>query len=551
MQRTLATTSWDLAKSGVLFVVLALFGLAATPAHADAAHEQFVFAYKLLQRGETLEAATEFDRYLRDYPAAGKRTDAAYYRALLHRQTGNAESAARLLAGVEPGDGELVPAYAVSLLRGQALVDLGRFGEALAVLGEVDVSRLDPSLSLAVRYLRGQAARSAGEPGLATQELAAAAQLAATANPGLQGPVLVELAEAHRSRGDAAAGAATLERALSLIPANAAATNTAWVAQAARLSGDVAYERGEMDAAVLAYRRVLDDYPGSEHYGPAAVGTLWALYAAERDLQVIETFTRLAETLPLQDRVAAHYLAGSSHQRRGDHEAAVDTLEPVARGRGTLPLEERVLYRLAVSRHALGQDERVIAAVDRLNELFPESEFGPDAAFLAASSRSRLGDAAAGVAELSRFVEAGPDGPRGAAYFLRALRQRAALYTSQGRVEPAIADYQRYFDVASQTGGVDAVSQLEVRWAYGDALQQAGRDTDARTQFAEALALLESEREEGRALNAQEPEGYFRAGAAYAAAGQDEEALAAFDVLLERYPLDAWADEASLKRGAV
>ncbi|MEM1444428.1 MAG: tetratricopeptide repeat protein [Planctomycetota bacterium] len=519
--------------------------LVTASANADAAHEQFVFAYKLMQRGDATEAATEFDRYLRDYPAAGKRTDAAYYRALLHREAGDPAAATRLLAGVDASAGELVPAYAVSLLRGQVLVDVGQFREALAVLGEVDSNGLDPGLALAVRYLRGQAARSAEEFGLAAEELAAAADLAERQGHPLRGPVLVELAEAHRSRGDLDAAAAALERAMTGEPAGP------WAAQAARLTGDVAYERGEMDAAVRAYRKVLDDFPGSEHYGPSVVGTLWALYAAERDLEVVETFDRLAETLPIQNRVAAHYLAGSSEQRRGNHEAAIAALEPVSRGNGMLPLEERVLYRLAVSRHALGQDERVIAAVVRLNELFPESALLPDAAFLAASSRSRMGDAAAGVAELSRFVEAGPDGPRGAAYFLRALRQRAALYASQGRLEPAIADYRRYFEVLSETGDVNAAAELPVLWAYGDALQEVGRNEDALAQFAGAVTVLDEERAKGQALTRLEPEGYFRAGSAYAALGQDDEALRSFDRLIERYPLDALANEAALKRGAV
>ncbi|MEM8783936.1 MAG: tetratricopeptide repeat protein [Planctomycetota bacterium] len=522
---------------------------------SDAAHEQFVFAYKLLQRGDSVEAAAEFDRYLRDYPAGGKRTDAAYYRALLHREAGDPAAAARLLSGVEPTSGALVPAYAVSLLRGQALVDTGAFGDALRTLGQIEVSTLEPGLALSVRYLRGQAARSAGDAGLAAQELSAAADLAEAQGHALQGPVLVALAEAQRSRGDLDAAAAALKRALPVDqPAvgDRSVGGEAWLAQAARLAGDVAYERGEMDAAVRAYRRVIDGFPGSEHYGPAVVGTLWALYAAERDLEVIETFDRLAETLPLQDRVAAHYLAGSSEQRRGNHEAVVALLEPVARGNGALPLEERVLYRLAVSRHALGQDERVLTAVARLNELFPASSLAADAAFLAASSRARLGDAAAGVAALSRFVEAGPDGPQGAATFLRALRQRAGLFASQGRLDAAIADYERYLQAVREASwNVDEAAQVTVAWAYGDVLQRAGRPADATRQYVDVVTLLERRRAEGKPLADLEPEAYFRAGAAFAVAGEDASALRSFDTLLERFPLDALADQAALKRGAV
>ncbi len=523
----------------------------ATSAHADSAHDQFVFAYKLMQRGDVAEAAAEFDRYLRDYPAAGKRADAAYYRALLFREAGDSASAARLLEGVNPGSAELVPGHAVSLLRGQVLVDTGDVGEALAVLGEVDAGRLDAGLGLAVRYLRGRAARSAGELGLAAQELSAAADMAEQQGHALLGPVLVELAETQRSRGDLVAAGAALERALQPTVGGRGLPGADWEAQAARLSGDVAYERGELDAAVRAYRRVLDAFPGSDHFGPAAVGTLWALYAAERDLELIETFNRLVATLPLQDRVTAHYLAGSAEQRRGNHTEAVALFEPVARGNGALALEERVLYRLAVSLHALGQDARVLTTIDRLNELFPDSELTGDAAFLEASSRSRTGDTAAGVAELSRFVDAGPDGPQGRDYFLRALRQRAALYGSQGRFDAAVADYARYFDERGKSPAADEAAEIPVRWAYGDALAQLGRADDAAAQFGEGVRVLEQRRAAGKPLADVEPEGYFRAGSAFAAGGEDERALAAFDALAKLHPLHALAGEAALKRGAV
>ncbi|CAN0455067.1 unnamed protein product, partial [Ectocarpus fasciculatus] len=204
---------------------------------------------------------------------------------------------------------------------------------------------------------------------------AAAAGLAETQGHALLGPVLVELAEAQRSRGDLDAAAEALTRAQAL------GGDADWSAHAARLAGDLAYERGEFDAAVRAYRKVLEDFPGSDHYGPSAVGTLWAFFAAERDLELVETFERLVATLPLQNRVAAHYLAGSAEQRRGKHAQAIALFEPVARGNGTLALEERVLYRLAVSQHALEKDEHTLATIRRLNALFPESELQGDAAF--------------------------------------------------------------------------------------------------------------------------------------------------------------------------
>ncbi|MFK7790679.1 MAG: hypothetical protein AB8C95_14450, partial [Phycisphaeraceae bacterium] len=52
-------------------------------AQSDAEHQQFLFAYKLLQRGEVADAASEFDEYLGKFPNGAKLGDAQYYRALL------------------------------------------------------------------------------------------------------------------------------------------------------------------------------------------------------------------------------------------------------------------------------------------------------------------------------------------------------------------------------------------------------------------------------------------------------------------------------------
>ena len=144
-------------------------------AQSDAEHQQFLFAYKLLQRGDLAEAASEFDEYLGAFPRGEKLGDAQYYRALLHRKNGSNDRAAAMLDGAAAPT--LVPAYAVDLLRGQVLSDLRRFDDALVALERIDTAELTPQVAVSAFYLRGLAYRGADNLEAAATALADAANL--------------------------------------------------------------------------------------------------------------------------------------------------------------------------------------------------------------------------------------------------------------------------------------------------------------------------------------------------------------------------------------
>ncbi|MEO0477189.1 MAG: tetratricopeptide repeat protein, partial [Planctomycetota bacterium] len=128
-------------------------------AQSDAEHQQFLFAYKLLQRGETVDAAAEFDEYLGKFPNGEKFGDAQYYRALLFRKAGQNDKAADLLKSAK--DPTIVPAYAVKLLHGQVLSDQGKFKEALGPLEQIKADELDDKVAVSALYLKGLAYRGA------------------------------------------------------------------------------------------------------------------------------------------------------------------------------------------------------------------------------------------------------------------------------------------------------------------------------------------------------------------------------------------------------
>ena len=150
-------------------------GASTAYAQSDAEHQQFLFAYRLLQRGDVEEAASEFDDYLGEFPQGEKLGDAQYYRALLYRRAGDNERAAETLD--DSADPTLVPGYAVDLLRGQVPSDLGRFEDALASLERIDVEDLEPNVAVSALYLKGLAYRGADNLEAAATALGDAAQL--------------------------------------------------------------------------------------------------------------------------------------------------------------------------------------------------------------------------------------------------------------------------------------------------------------------------------------------------------------------------------------
>src|SRR5690606_6478647 len=129
------------------------------------------------------------------------------------------------------------------------------------------------------------------------------------------------------------------------------------VAEAARLAGDLAYQQERYDEARQFYERVATAHQSSRHFGPAVVGLLWSHYSAGRPNAVLEAFDAYRTALPLQDRVAAWYLAGSAHQQLGRHAEAIQLFDQIAHGEGEYPLLEKILYKLAVGYFETGDDD--------------------------------------------------------------------------------------------------------------------------------------------------------------------------------------------------
>ena len=518
-------------------MLLAMFALplGALAQSSPAAHQQFLFAYKLLQRGDDRLAADAFDDYLGEFPDDEKVGDATYYRALLDRRAGRNQQAAERLSDVRPP--QLVPAYAVDLLRGQVLVDLGRYPQAVEALERIDVGALKPDVRVSVLYLRGLARRGAAQLSGAAEDLKAAAEMESP----MRGRALLDLARVQVQMDRLDEAIETLKRAMEV-------SDDAAVAEAARLAGDVSYNRGTYDAAVEFYGQVMSNHASSRHFGPSVIGTLWAHYSAERYPSVIDVFKRYRTALQVQDRVPAWYLAGSARQELGEHEQAVELFEQVAHGDGRYPLQEKVLYKLAASQFELGRYEAMSQTVARLRQQFPDSEIQTDAAFLLAAADAKQGDVARGVARLTQIIEEGPQSP----WYLQGLLRRARLYETHGQLESAVRDYLTWleastFERVGQAADGRPVSQPTARQA--GALVQLLKVHHRLGDHERAAALAAQWLETMRLSPLVEQEVMFRRSLALIQLDRSDDALAMFDRLERKHPINPFSEEAAYYRG--
>jgi tetratricopeptide (TPR) repeat protein len=501
----------------------------------DPAHQQFLFAYKLLQRGDDQMAADAFDDYLGKFPRDAKRGDGLYYRALLFRRAGRNDMAAGLLEDVpEP---QIVPAYAVDLLKGQVLADLQRHEEAVVALRRIDTEALEPKVAVSVLYLRGLAQRGAENLPAAAVDLEAAAEL----DSPMRGRALLDLARVQVLMGREQEAVTTLSRAMRHTDATAAA-------EAARMAGDISYNNREYDRAVELYGRVLDRHQGSRHFGAAVIGTLWSHYSAGRYRQVLEVFDRHRTALPVQDRVAAWYLAGSAQQDLGEHERAVQLFDQVAHGEGRVPLQDKVLYKLAASQFELGRFDQMTRTVERLRTQFPDSDVAVDAAFLLAAADARRGNVAQGAARLTQIVDQGPQSP----YYLQALLRRARMYENHDRLDAAADDYFRFLEgstipsVGQRPDGQPLLRPTQIQaGAFLRLLDVYQRLNRHELTAGLAKRWLDTKRLEPLV----EQEAMYRRALALVRVGNSNDALAVFERLEQQHPLSPFSSEVSYYRG--
>eukprot|EP00752_Nemacystus_decipiens_P015208 g13541.t1 len=493
---------------------------------SDAEHQQFLFAYKLLQRGEVAEAAAEFEEYLGKFPRGEKFGDAQYYRALLYRKAGQNDKAALLLKSAKAPT--IVPAYAVKLLHGQILSDQGRFKEALGPLEQIKTDDLDDKVAVSALYLKGLAYRGADNLGAAATALADAAQL----DTPMKARALLDLAKVRALMKDNAKALAALERCLKI-------EDQAITPEAARFAGDLSYNAGDYEKAINYYSTVSSRYQSSPHFAPSVVGLLWAQFADSRFDDLYKTFDNAIDALPVSDRLPAYYLAGSAYQAQARHDNAVEMLSMVAGGSGSLPIQEKVLYKLALSQFELEQYEPMRATIASLLKRFPETKLAVDVAFLQATADAKAGQVQQGAARLTQFVEQGPSSP----YYQQALLRRAHLYETNAEIEPAAKDYRAYLKSVDQP----TPTSLQASFRLMELLSALSKHSEV---IALSTGVLQIDVPELRTPSVEQ-EALYRLAVAQRFSGDLDQALLTHSRLTRDHPINPYRAESLLEQGLI
>jgi tetratricopeptide (TPR) repeat protein len=420
-----------------------------TTAISEAAHQQFVFAYRLLQRGDNKLAIEAFDEYLGRFPRDEKRGDALYFRALLAKQAGELTQAHKLLSETAPPP-TLVPVSAMLLLKGEVAADLKQFEVALQSLEKIDPATLEPALRASAFFLRGQAYRGTNNIPAAIAQYKQAAEIESP----LRSRAMLELARVQASQGQIAQALATARGA-------AIANDPEVSPEAARTAGDFAYQAGQFAAAIDYYQIVLTQYTTSPHVSASALGSMWAMLGMKQYPQIITAFDQYKTAMTPDDRVVAWYLTGSAYQEAGEHDKAAGMFNALVMGSSGSAVEDKAMYKLAYSQVELGQYEQAQQTIARLREKHPQSPLTVDGEFLLASMDAKRADTESGIRRVTALIKQGSNKP----HYAQALLLRAKLHEAANQIDKATADYTEFLAATSKASGTTTVTLSSIHEA--------------------------------------------------------------------------------------
>ncbi len=519
-------------KNVGLFLLMMVSVLAFSPdtavAQNSVAHQQFVFAYRLLQRQEHKLAAEAFDEYLSRFPKDEKYSDALYYRALLARTVGhNREALGYLGKALAP---KHVPDHAVLFLKGQIYSDLSMHDRAVQTLEMIDLQTLDSDTRASIYYLRGKSYRGLKNLPAAVTQLKEVIKIDSSLRP----RAMLDMARIQVLLKLPADALETLKDCLKL-------NNPVVSAEAARLAGDLAFQMKMYPAALGYYQTILTQYTASPHLSSAIVGSLWSQFEQKQYSQVLATFEQYKKNLDAASRVTGWYLAGASQQEMGRHDQAVALFGAILAAASGSDIEDKVLYRFAASQFETAQFSGMNRTIAKLRRAFPDSPRLADAGFLMASAALKQGDTATAAARFTAMVDTGQRHP----YYTQSLLQRGRLYETTGKFEPAVADYQAYvaaYPTAENQVKLAASTVWQAILRLVDLNYQL-RHFEAADQVAAKLLAVD------KLDPLLEAEGLYRRALAQIRLKQFEVASASLTTLLTKHPENHYRADATYYRG--
>ncbi len=511
--------------------LLLCFAGAHAHAQSSLADQQFVFAYRLLQRGETQPAIDAFADFVVRFPNDERLGDANYFQALLTRKANLNEQALPYLSPTPKT--KLVPAHAVMLLRGQILVELGQFDRAIADLEKIDPQSLSPAIQASTFSLRGMAYRG-------TNNLVAAAEAftqAAAIDSPMRARALLDLGRTETALKKNQQAVAHLDQAINLAthkPASSAGQSI--IPAAALLAGDLAMQQRQPDKAMTYYQQVITGFASSPQFPAAAMGAMWAARSANQPKRVVQLHELFAAQLPRDRQVETTYLVGAAHTALGHHEKALAVLQPQQNATG--PMHDQLLYQLALVQQQNQQLLAMRTTLQQLVEQYPASTLRDDARFLLATADEKT-DPVRAIAQLTELIDQTPAHP----YRVAMLYRRARLFVAQNKSQAAADDFAAVLDQTSdpKTSPLPASLRHDSGQQLMNLLLRLG---DATRADAVARTLLN----EPNLPVLVEQETMFRLALAQIRQDKPADAAATLDQLAKKHPANRHSADAAYYR---
>jgi soluble lytic murein transglycosylase len=402
----------------------------------------------LLDRGPAAEGKAAFDagRYeeAQSKLARSPTGEAAYVRALALLELGRAGEALRALDELE----EALPALAdrVRFLRGQALARAGRRRDAIGAWSSVpDASLLGPEARLS-------RARLEAELGDRHQALLAIEPLLRLGPP------------ADLAKPDLAASALLLAGRLR------AALDDADGARAALVACWAEHPLAPEAPDCLAAARALPAPAGGPPDPEESLRRAEGLLDVNRNGSALQLLAPVAATLGDDDRspfaCRTRAALGRAHRKERQYAKAIETLRPVVVVCEDPGVRVRSLYLLASATSIAGDKDEAVGLYRRLAKDFPDHPFADDALFYAADLLARIGrepEAREALAAIAGGAARG-DFRDEARFRLGWLARRA------GEVEAALVRFRTIEDEANGRDGYE-----HARAAYWRARLLAGK----------------------------------------------------------------------------
>lgn len=512
------------------------------------------------------EATRLFTRYLRTYPG-GRHVDGAHYAlGWTHFKQGQySQAATEFNAFLESyrssGGTEFVPYRTDALLRlADSYYALKRYPEAIRTYRQVTEQAGDYAL-----YQIAQAFYNSGE---------AFDAISAFRNLIQQHPESEWIEEAHYSLGyiffqnqDYDQAIAEYRQLIESFPRDPLA------ARAQYGIGDALFNAGQADEAIQAYRVVLERYPNSPLVADAAAGMQYALLSAgdqSAASRAIDEFITANPNSPVVDELRfrqaevnyqsgrteeairqlqrfidtsqndqllgqAYYYMGSIYAERGNSDQAISYLSTIADRYSSSDRFPDAALRLGQvyldedrPRDALALYRRLESAIGNNDRLVAQARYGQAVALIELSRNEEA------ESLLESAVRVAPDAPETLPIFLGLAR----VYANSGRYDEADRLYRQVADRSRDEVGAEALYRLGTllveRGNARRAIEEFGRIPVLYTGFSDWVAR-----------------GYLGQARAFAALGQNGDAVRTYDRVIEEFRGTPYARTAEQEKAAL